>query len=62
MATKTIPAVIAGQVFSFTYKEEQEEWIKDFCGCTIKNDTLIEKGKKRKKKGNRNVSKTGKQI
>ena len=61
MGTKTIPAVIAGQTFVFTYKEEQEEWIKDFCGCIIKNDTLIEKGKKRKK-GNRDVSKTRKQI
>jgi|WetSurMetagenome_2_1015567.scaffolds.fasta_scaffold458540_2 hypothetical protein len=61
MVVKSIVAQIKGQNFVLTYSEEEEEWIKEFCGCVIKNNTLVEKAHA-KKKGNKNVSKTRKQI
>jgi len=61
MATKTILAQIKGQSFPMTYDEADEEFIKEFCGCVIINNILVEKSNK-KKKGSRNVSKTRESI
>jgi hypothetical protein len=64
MTLKNIPASIKGQNFVISYNEENEEWLKNFCGCVIKNNTLVEPIHKRRKKqkGSRNVTKTRKQI
>jgi hypothetical protein len=63
MTVKNIQAVIKGQTFVLTYDDQNEDWIKSFCGCTIKNNMMVEiETEKRKKKGNRNVIKARKSI
>jgi hypothetical protein len=62
MATKTLLAMIKGQSFPLTFDEEDEEFIKEFCGCTIINNILIEKSQRKKKKGSKNVTKAREPI